>query len=139
MNDQQTDINERPNAADPNQLPQETGAETQPEKRVPVSEAIRYRKRAQAAEKELNEVKESHEKQTDELTALKEQVQALQQAVEQHAQQAAETTVSQMTQGVKETRTGGARTTLQTAARQAAESGSRADVQEYLRLRRNFM
>ena len=42
------------------------------EKLVPVGEAIRYRKRAQAAEKELSELKEAHEKQGKELAGLKE-------------------------------------------------------------------
>ena len=109
------------------------------EKLVPVSEAIRYRKRAQAAEKELSELKESHNEQSEQLAQLKEQVEGLQDAVKQSLAAAAENGNGQKTQGVKGTRTGGARSTLQTAAKQAADSGSRSDVQEYLRLRRNFV
>lgn len=115
------------------------GPETvQAEKLVPVGEAIRYRKRAQAAEKELSELKQTHEQQADELSVLKEKVQQLEEAAEQSAADSVKDT-HHKTQGVKESRTGGARTLLQNAARQAADTGSRADVQEYLRLRRNFV
>lgn len=102
--------------------------EVQNERLVPVSEAIRYRKRAQAAEKELSELKELHDTQARELEQLKEQVEA-----------EAAANAASMTQGVKETRTGGARNRLEAAATRAAESGKRADVQEYLRLRRNYV
>ncbi|MBL7215207.1 MAG: hypothetical protein ISS71_05970 [Phycisphaerae bacterium] len=118
-------------------LPDVSGTEKeQNEKRVPVGEAIRYRKRAQAAEKELSELKESHENQDAELAQLKEQVQGLENTVKQTVTPEHD---NHKTQGVKETRTGGARSMLQTAAKQAAGSGSRSDVQEYLRLRRNFV
>ncbi|MBC8391448.1 MAG: hypothetical protein H8E17_02630 [Deltaproteobacteria bacterium] len=102
------------------------------EKLVPVGEAIRYRKRAQAAEKELSELKQSHEKQGEELAALKESEAT---GVSGRSEQS----TAAKTQGVRETRTGGARTQLQTAAKQAASSGSRSDVQEYLRIRRSFV
>lgn len=102
--------------------------EGQNERLVPVGEAIRYRKRAQAAEQELSELKELHDTQAKELEQLKEQVEA-----------EAAVNAASMTQGVKETRTGGARNRLEAAATRAAESGKRADVQEYLRLRRNYV
>ena len=126
---------------------------------MPVGEAIRYRKRAQAAEKELLELKELHEKQGEELVVLKEQAETLEDTAKQSmtvapAEGSAEENMStasvdmapnnsvitgHKTQGVRETRTGGARTVLQTAAKQAAHSGSRSDVQEYLRIRRSFV
>ena len=106
------------------------------EKQVPVGEAIRYRKRAQAAEKQLAQLRQEHEQQGEQFAALKEEVEKLKAA---EAEQLSASTATVQTQGVKESRTGGARTKLQTAARQAAVSGSRADVQEYLRLRRNFV
>ena len=118
------------------------------EKLVPVSEAIRYRKRAQAAEKELGELKELHEKQGEEFEQLKQEVELLKtpsgpstpsplRGTPPLQGESLSSTVK--TQGVKETRTGGARTMLQTAAKQAAHSGSRTDVQEYLRIRRSFV
>ena len=109
---------------------------TSSEKLVPVGEAIRYRKRAQAAEKELEELKVSHQKQDDELTSLKEQLEAVQDGRVSDRPGESGTV---RTQGVKEARATGTRSVLQNAARQAAGSGSRADVQEYLRLRRNFL
>ena len=109
------------------------------EKLVPVSESIRYRKRAQAAEKELSELKESHDEQNVQLAQLKEQVESLQDAVKESLAAATENDNGQKTQGVKETRTGGARSMLQNAAKRAADSGSRSDVQEYLRLRRAYV
>ncbi len=120
---------------------EETGVS---EKLVPVSEAIRYRKRAQAAEKELGELKERLEQQGGEAEQLKQTIETLKTPTslrgtgplqeENHLPQA-----SIKTQGVKETRATGTRTRLQHAARQAAVSGSRTDVQEYLRLRRSFV
>jgi len=125
---------------------------TNEEKLVPVSEAIRYRKRAQAAEKELGELKESFEKQGEELATLNEQTESSKtpsslrgtgplqgESLNVPKQDASATLVLKKTQGVKEPRTGGARGVLQGAARQAANSGSRSDVQEYLRLRRSFV
>ena len=126
---------------------------TQSEKRVPVSEAIRYRKRAQAAEKELLELKERHDKQSEELAALKEiragnvsdrsgqaeslKTPSLLQSTPPLQGESLNKAVK--TQGVKETRTSGARGLLQNAAKQAAGSGSRSDVQEYLRIRRSYV
>ena len=119
------------------------------EKLVPVSEAIRYRKRAQAAEKELSELKELHEKQGEELAALNSSMERKRHdktadtadPIPSLALRAAgnDATRAVKTQGVKETRTGGARTQLETAAKQAAHSGSRSDVQEYLRIRRQYV
>jgi len=107
-----------------------------PVKHVPVSEAIRYRKRAQAAEKELDELKQAHEKQAEELAGMKDEVEQLKAAVLNDPSLQSNAV---KTQGVKESRTSGVRTMLQNAARQAADSGSRADMQEYLRLRRNYL
>lgn len=121
------------------------------EKRVPVSEAIRYRKRAQAAEKELDELKERLEQQGGQVEQLKQEIETFKTSSpvrgagplqgEGHLPQASSLAAqaSVKTQGVKETRTTGTRTLLQHAAKQAAVSGSRTDVQEYLRLRRNFV
>lgn len=122
------------------------------EKRVPVVEAIRYRKRAQAAEKELSELKELHDEQGKELEQLKEQAEkfnalqppppsgvlSLERGRANNFLQG-ESHSGVMTQGVKETRTGGARNMLDAAATRAAQSGKRADVQEYLRVRRNYV
>lgn len=121
---------------------EETGVS---EKLVPVSEAIRYRKRAQAAEKELDELKERLEQQGGQVEQLKQEVETLKTPApvrEGESRLQASSLVPQAsvkTQGVKETRTTGTRTLLQHAAKQAAVSGSRTDVQEYLRLRRNFV
>lgn len=111
------------------------------EKLVPVSEAIRYRKRAQAAEKELGELKASYEKQERELAALKEQAEGSENTARQSLTAAPGSSPGNhhKTQGVKEVRTTGTRSMLQHAAKQAAGSGSRADVQEYLRLRRAYV
>jgi len=119
------------------------------EKLVPVSEAIRYRKRAQAAEKELSELKELHEKQKEELKAMNNSMERQRHdkttdtgsPIPALALRAADNNAAPpvKTQGVKETRTSGARNVLQAAARQAAGSGSRKDVQEYLRIRRCFV
>lgn len=109
------------------------------EKLVPVSEAIRYRRRAQAAEKELGELKASYDKQERELAALKEQAPAAAGPAANIPAPAGQTDGPVKTQGVKEARTTGTRTMLQQAAKQAAGSGSRADVQEYLRLRRAYV
>ena len=135
------------------------GHGTQVEKLIPVSEAIRYRKRAQAAEKELLELKELHEKQGEELAVLKGQTGRLEDTAKQSLTVAPVkdstgenmptasvgmapnnvVSTSHKTQGVKETRTRGARGMLQNVAKQAAGSGSRSDVQEYLRVRRQYV
>lgn len=128
--------------------------EGQNERLVPVGEAIRYRKRAQAAEKELSELKELHDAQGKELEQLKEQlgkfntpslqppppsgVLPLDRGRANNVLQG-ESFSGVMTQGVKETRTGGARNRLEAVATRAAESGKRADVQEYLRVRRAYV
>ncbi len=110
------------------------------EKLVPVSEAIRYRKRAQAAEKELAELKEKH---AEEVADLKAQIESVTtpSLLRSTPPLQGESLSSQSvkTQGVKETRTPGGRSLLQNAAKQAAGSGSRSDVQEYLRLRRAYV
>jgi hypothetical protein len=119
----------------------DAGEDAGVEKLVPVSEAIRYRRRAQAAEKELGELKESYEKQEQELAALKEQAETLENTARQSLAAAPGSSPgnNHKTQAVKEARTMGTRSMLQHAAKQAAGSGSRADVQEYLRLRRQYV
>lgn len=112
------------------------------EKLVPVVEAIRYRRRARAAEKELAELKEVHEKQGKELAELKGKAEGGQKDTPSPANAGTGPLQGESflkTQGVKETRTGGARGKLQSAARRAAESGRRVDLQEYLRARRAFV
>jgi len=144
--------------------------EGQAEKLVPVVEAIRYRRRAQAAEKELAELKEVHEKQGKELAGLREKMEGglkdtpsplrgtpplqgesflvgdhggapLRQGESVVVGTAHPTgeRAAVKTQGVKETRTGGARVMLAAAAGRAAKSGSRVDLQEYLRARRQYV
>jgi len=124
------------------------------EKLVPVVEAIRYRRRAQAAEKELAELKEVHEKQGRELAGLREKMEGglkdtpsplrgtppLQgESVVVGTAHPTGERAAVKTQGVKETRTGGARVMLAAAAGRAAKSGSRVDLQEYLRARRQYV
>jgi hypothetical protein len=106
--------------------------EGQADKPVPTGEVIGYRVRAQAAEKELSELKELYEKQGQELAELKGQI-------ESSGDLTPAVNASCKTQGVKESRAGGSRAMLEGAARRAAESGSRADIQEYLRARRRYV
>ena len=157
----------------------ESGSE---EKLVPVGEAIRYRKRAQNAEKEVSVLSEQLKKiekkneqlagELDEIRVDQKLVQRLSSAgvsdletvllvakarvkssdeadvdlvIEQLKKEkgylfdgAKETSVSTRTAGVKERKPGGQRV-LEKAAKRAAESGNRADVQEYLKVRRQFV
>jgi hypothetical protein len=157
----------------------ESGSE---EKLVPVGEAIRYRKRAQNAEKEVSVLSEQLKKtekkneqlagELDEIRLDQKLVQRLSSAgvsdlemvllvakarvkssdeadVDQVIEQlkkekgylfdgAKETSVSTRTAGVKERKPSGQRV-LEKAAKRAAESGNRADVQEYLKVRRQFV
>ena len=144
MREQETHLTEQCAGADPEPAAEQTPqpAAGGPEKQVPVGEAIRYRKRAQAAEKELAELKTRHETQGRELAQLKDTVETLEAGAAAAVPDGAaprRAATPDRTQGVKESRTGGARTRLQTAARQAAVSGSRADVQAYLRIRRHYV
>ena len=92
----------------------------------------------ETASKEIAALKEKH---AAEIAALTEQVAALRDAVKDSLSAAGEGSGSEApskTAGVKELR-GGARSVLAAAASQAHQTGSRADVQEYLRLRRNYV
>ena len=157
----------------------ESGSE---EKLVPVGEAIRYRKRAQNAEKEVSVLSEQLKKiekkneqlagELDEIRVDQKLVQRLSSAgvsdletvllvakarvkssdeadvdlvIEQLKKEkdylfesAKETFASTRTAGVKERKPSGQRV-LEKAAKRAAESGNRADVQEYLKVRRQFV
>jgi len=151
------------------------------EKTVPVSEAIRYRKRAQQAEQQLAEVQEALSQQRQQAEGLNQQLSALQQ---QHALREAlheagttdpETTLllAQARLAADETddaasvvqqlrrdkphlfaasvntaapdKTAGLRhrsngnEALNSAAARAAQSGSRTDLQHYLRVRRAYV
>ena len=150
------------------------------EKLVPVGEAIRYRKRAQSAEQELEVLRDELSTSKDNGKQLTEKLQQLESenamtmelvsagaidleaammmmrsrlgdgadvkdVVEQlradkgylFAEQA-EQAVLPRTSGIKHKR-GGAVAGLEAAAKRAASSGSRADVQEYLKVRRQFV
>ncbi len=152
------------------------------EKLVPVGEAIRYRKRAQGAEKEAadlaeeaKQLRELNEELTGDLEAMRtdhELMRALSSAGAVDLEGAvliaksrlengedkeiasvvellrseksylfggqAQRKVASKTAGVKEKESGGQRV-LENTARQAAVSGSRADVHEYMRIRRPFV
>ena len=151
MSEEATVNNERLAVINEEESRQDAGGtnEGQAEKVVPVSEAIRYRKRAQAAEKELSELKERAEslKSPSPLrgTGPLQGESLLDAKSENPAKQSLTVapdnpvSTSYKTQGVKETRTSGARGLLQNVAKQAARSGSRSDVQEYLRVRRQYV
>ena len=151
------------------------------EKLVPVSEAIRYRKRAQVAEsqaadlqKQLDESFSENLMLSDKLAGVEVEHQLIEKlsaagacdleaaivlaksrmndaedadvdaVVEQlrsekvYLFEASEEAVVSRTSGVKEKQPSGRRV-LEGAAKRAAASGSRADVQEYLRVRRQFV
>ena len=151
------------------------------EKMVPVSEAIRYRKRAQATEKEtydlqkqLEMTQSQNQKLSDDMTGIKlgqmlieklsaagacdleaavvlakDRMKGTEQAdidtvVEQLRNEkkylfdALEEVAIPKTAGAREKQSGGRRV-LEGAAKRAAGSGSRADMQEYLRVRRQFV
>jgi hypothetical protein len=148
---------------------------------VPIAESIRYRKRAQGAEKQVEDLTEQLTEAKSQVTKLSEQlidIQAeqkltrklvvagtvdmeaavliakarmqgqteadLEACVEQLKKEkqylfggAADTTVTKRTAGVKE-RVAHSQTVLERAAKRAATTGDRTDLQEYLKLRRNF-
>ncbi len=151
------------------------------EKMVPVSEAIRYRKRAQTAEKEAYDLQKQlemaqgeNQKLCDDLAGIRlgqqlieklsaagahdleaavvlarDRMKGTEQAdidtvVEQlrsekgYLFEASEEIAAPKTAGAREKQSGGRRV-LEGAAKRAAGSGSRADVQEYLRVRRQFV
>jgi hypothetical protein len=153
-------------------------------KLVPVAESIRYRKRAQSAEKKAEVLSEQLAQAKSQLTKLSEQLSSVQTEQKLMHKLAAAGTVDMETavliakarlQGdeeadlegvveqlkkekqylfdrnsdgstVKVTKTAGARqrvtnsqATLERAAKKAATTGNRTDLQEYLRLRRNFL
>jgi len=151
-------------------------------KLVPVAESIRYRKRAQSAEKKIEELTEQltqAKTQTTELSGQLSDIQTEQKLMRQLAAAGAvdlETAVliakvrmqdhseadvtgvieqlkkekqylfAESGRAVTATKTAGARdrltnnqTILQKAAKKAATTGNRADLHEYLKLRRNFL
>ncbi len=121
------------------------------EKMASVVEAIRYRRRAQAAEKELTALKEQYEKQGKELAEVREKAEGGEKKGEhtgsplrQGESLAGEHTGSPLretvkTQGARELRGGSLRGLMERAAVRAAQSGRRTDLQEYLRARRAFV
>lgn len=168
--------------ADHGQDSRDTRVENERLKLVPLAESIRYRKRAQSAEKKLEELSERLADAKAEAEAAAEQLKNIQ--VEQklmnklteagavdletamllarvriEGQNEAEIdgVVKQLrkekqylfadvgslgalkkTAGVRERMEGG-RNILERAARRAATTGNRTDLQEYLKLRRNFV
>ncbi len=151
------------------------------EKLVPVSEAIRYRKRAQGAEQEIGELSRRLTAAEESNLHLKEELESVRTdqllvtrltgegAVDVEAAillakerlgrqgeddidgvieqlksekgylfEASEEGVFSKTSGVKEKKPNGRRS-LESTAKRAAASGSRADVQDYLRARRQFV
>jgi hypothetical protein len=151
-------------------------------KLVPVTESIRYRKRAQSAEKKAEVLSEQLAQTRSQLTKLSEQlsdIQTEQKLVRRLAAAGAadmetavllakarldggteadlESVVEQLkkekqylfagdSSAVKITKTAGARqrvtsgqAALERAAKKAATTGNRTDLQEYLKLRRNFL
>jgi hypothetical protein len=151
-------------------------------KLVPVAESIRYRKRAQSAEKKIEDLTEQltqAKTQTAELSGKLSDIQTEQKLMRQLAAAGAvdlETTVliararlqdkddadttgvieqlkkekqflfTAVSSGQAPTKTAGARdrminnqTMLERAAKKAATTGSRIDLHEYLKLRRNYL
>ncbi|RQW00438.1 hypothetical protein EH220_00385 [bacterium] len=161
---------------------QETSQEqASEEKQVPVSEAIRYRKRAQAAERSVEELTEKLQETQQSCTRLQDELQSMQtdQALSSRLNAACvvdmetailiaksrmqgkekadmDEVIAQLrrdkpflflsspqgsmflTSGAKN-KTTGTHSALERAARQAAGSGNRRDVQEYLRVRRQVV
>lgn len=160
---------------------QDVSENTSEDRLVPVAEAIRYRKRAQAAEKELAEMKAERDLLQSEKQAISSQLDRIQQDQQIHDLLTAAGTTDPETalllvrdrlasaegqdvQAVIEdlqkekdylfssrpaiggpVRTSGVRhrpdgsAALQDAAKKAARSGNCVDVQEYLRVRRQFV
>jgi len=159
----------------------ETG-EAENEKLVPVTESIRYRKRAQGAERKLEQLSEQLGQANSQVTALSEQLDEIRAEqeltrkltaagaadleaavalakvrmrgkpdtdvdgiVEQLKREkqylfadVGKTVGSTKTAGAKE-RTASPQAVLAKAAKKACATGNRTDLQEYLRLRRNFL
>ncbi|NIP23353.1 MAG: hypothetical protein GWN67_04485 [Phycisphaerae bacterium] len=149
---------------------------------VPVSESIRYRKRAQSAEKKIESLAEQLAEAKAEVEKTAEQLKSIQveqklvrelaaagavdletavliarARVEGEAEADIDNVIRQLkkekqylfagvgravtatkTAGAKE-RTEGSHTVLERAAKKAATTGSRTDLQEYLKMRRNFI
>lgn len=122
-----------------NQNEREIDKEEGREDGVGAGEVIRYRQQAERAEKELSELKELHEKQGQELAELKDEKLNTPSLLRGTGPLQGESVNGVKTQGVKELRAGGSRAMLEGAARRAAQSGSRADIQEYLRARRRYV
>lgn len=169
------------------QIDAETSGSEEPQQRnerlVDVSEAIRYRKRAQSAEQKQNQLEqelaesrtevERLNKSLSQMTTERQLIEKLVSAgvrdleaaviigrakLEDDKKATAADIVEQLrkeksylfsetgfaaaasakTSGVKD-KLSGATGTLERAAKKAANSGSRADLQEYLRVRRNFV
>jgi hypothetical protein len=151
-------------------------------KLVPVAESIRYRKRAQSAEKKVEVLTEQLAEANEKAAQMSEQLSSIQTEQEMMRKLAAEHTadleaavliVEARTQGKDDAdldgvieqlkkekpylfggasgvataaKTAGAReritgnqTIIEKAAQKAATTGSRADLQEYLKLRRNYL
>ena len=150
-------------------------------KLVPVTESIRYRKRAQGAEKRVESLAEQLAQAKSEVAEMAEQLNDLQMEqkltrklasagaidieatvliakakIEGNAEAYLDGVVEQLkrerqhlftepniatarkTAGARD-KAQGARTVLEKAAKKAATTGNRTDLQEYLRLRRNFI
>jgi len=163
-------------------LSEDTAQDGDSVKLVPVAESIRYRKRAQSAEKKIEELTEQLEQakqQSTEIAGQLENIKAEQELtqkliaagsidiesallvarerIKNQEQTDVDEVVEQLkkdkqflfrgsedivkaekTAGAKE-RSGNVYTILARAAQKAATSGSRKDLQEYLKLRRNYL
>ncbi len=154
-------------------------------KLVPVAESIRYRKRAQSAEKKVEDLTEELAQAKSETTKISERLSDIEAerklisklaaagsvdletavllakarmegqknadldgVIEQLKKEkqylfsgASGVVTAKKTAGVKESAYGGTnnQTVLEKAAKRAATTGSRTDLQEYLKLRRNFL
>lgn len=75
----------------------------------------------------------------EELEALKADIKALQNAAAEVPDASGPSGIQTKTQGVREPLGAGRQAALEKAARAAARSGSRMDVQEYMRIRRRFV
>lgn len=159
-----------------------TAEQQESSKLVPVAESIRYRKRAQMAEKQveilagqLEEEKSNSRRITDELSNVKVERELIQKLAaagsidletavliakakicdsdkadldvvieelkkeKHHLFSSGESAAAAGKTAPAKERVAGNQTTLERAARRAAESGSRTDLQEYLKLRRKFV
>ena len=166
-------------------LPEETGGHSDGDslKLVPVTESIRYRKRAQSAEKKIEALAEQLREAKSEAKKMAEQLSSIEVEQKLTRKLAAAGTVdletavliakariegqddadldgvvkqlkrekqhlcagnsdgavtAKKTAGVKD-RMQNSQTILERAARKAATTGNRTDLQEYLKLRRNFI